>query len=134
MKKLFAFLLAFLLLLSGCASKKGTNVKPDQIISAYEDAGYTVVCDYYDEKPEHGQIGYIRADHPDVDYIYFYIFETEDDAEAYKKEIYHPGVTGFFSIIFGDPSLVRCEVYGTVVVEYDQPDIFEPFEALLKNI
>ena len=133
MKKVFALLLTALLLLSGCSSKHRTDVTPEEIIAAYEAAGYNVSANTYDEKLEHGQIGYIQADHPDGDYIYFAIFETEEDAKANKEEFYHPGMMALFSMIFGDPSWQRWEVYGNIVVQYDEPDFMEPFEELLKS-
>lgn len=133
MKKFFVFLLVLLLLLSGCSTKYRTDVTPAEIVEAYEAAGYTVSAKTYDEKLEYGQIGYIQADHPDGDYIYFTIFETEEDAKAYKEEFYHPGMMGLFSAIFGDPSWQRCEVYGCIVVQYDNSDFYEPFEELLKS-
>ena len=133
MKRLCALLLAAMLLLSGCSSNYHTDVTPEEIVTAYRDVGYSVSMRYYEDKPEHGQIGYIQADHPEGGYIYFSIFETEEDAKAYKKEVYHPGMIGLFSMIFGDPSWQRWEVYGTVVVQYDNPDFYEPFEDLLKE-
>ena len=133
MKKTWALLLALMFLLSGCSSNYRTDVTPEEIIAAYEAAGYNVSSKTYDEKLEYGQTGYIQADHPDGDYIYFSIFETEEDAKAYKKEFYHPGMMGLFSAIFGDPSWQRWEVYGNIVVQYDEPDFLTPFKELLKS-
>ena len=133
MKRFIVLLFALLLFLSGCSSKVRTDVTPDEIVAAYKAAGYTVWSEMYDEKLDYGEIGYIQANHPDGDYIYFSIFESEEDAEAYKEEFYHPGMLGLFSVIFGDPSWLRSEVYGCVVVEYDNPALYEPFEALLKS-
>ena len=87
----------------------------------------------YDETLDEGEIGYIQANHPDGDYIYFTIFETEKEAQAYKEEYYHPLAMGLFSAIYGEPSLVRWEVHGNIVAEYDQPEFYEVFENLLKS-
>ena len=133
MKRFSALLFTLLLLLSGCSSKVRTDVTPDEIVAVYEAAGYTVWSEMYDEKLDYGEIGYIQANHPDGDYIYFSIFESEEDAESYKKEFYHPGMLGLFSVIFGDPSWMRSEVYGCIVVEYDNPVLYEPLEELLKS-
>lgn len=133
MKKFVTLLLAVLLLLSGCSSKYRTDVTREEIVAAYEDAGYSVWTESYYEKQEHGEIAYVQANHPDGDYIYFTFFETEEDAKAYKEEFYHPGMMGLFSAIFGDPSWPRWEVCGCVVAEYDNPDFFEPFEDLAKS-
>ncbi len=132
MKRFAALLLSVIVLLSGCAQTR-TDVTREEIVAAYEDAGYFVTSKIYDEKLDYGQIGYIQAEHPDGDYIYFSIFESEADAKAYKKEFYHPAVMGLFSAIFGDPSWQRWEVHGCFVAEYDEPDFIEPFEKLLKS-
>lgn len=126
-----ALLLSVIVLLIGCAQTQ-TDVTREEIVAAYEDAGYFVTSKIYDKKLDHGQIGYIHAEHPDGDYI-FSIFEFEADAKAYKKEFYHPAMMGLFSVIFGDPSWQRWEVYGCFVAEYDEPDFLDPFEELLKS-
>ena len=133
MKKIAALLMVVLLLLCSCSSKYHTDITPEEIVAVYEVAGFNVSSHTYDEVLEYGQTGYVRADHPDGGYIYFTVFETDEDAKAYKKDFYHPGMMGLFSVIFGDPSWQRWEVYGCVVAEYDNPDFFEPFEELLKN-
>jgi len=76
-------------------------------------------------------VAYVRADHPNGNYIYFSFFENEADAKANEKEMDHPVMTYIMSFLFGDPSLQRLDAYGCVVVSYDDPDLFEPFEALL---
>lgn len=133
MKRFSAILFVFFLLLSGCSSKYRTDVTPEEIVAAYEKAGYSVYFEYYDEKLEEGEIGAIQANHPDGDYIYFSIFETEEEAKAAKETYYHPVAMHLFSVIFGDPSWQRWDVYGTIVAQYVEPDFMEPFEELLKG-
>ena len=135
MKRLFAVFLTCILVfsLSACASKTKSEISAEEIVAAYEAAGYDVSCRIYDEKLEHGFIAYIKASHPDGDYIYFSIFENEADAKSFKDEFYHPGMMGLLSVIFGDPSWHRCDVHGCIVVEYDDPDFLRPFEKLLKG-
>ena len=134
MKRLLAVLLTFTLLLSlaACESQYRTDVSREEIIAAYEADGYCVSSHIYDEKLEHGIIGYIRADHPDGEYIYFSLFENEADAQAYKDEFYHPVAMGLFSTIFGNPSWHRLEVYGCIIAEYDDPEFINPFKELSK--
>ena len=133
MKNTFVLLLTMMFLLSGCSARHRTDISREEIVSAYEAAGYSVWIEAYEEKLEHGEIGYIQANHPDGDYIYFTIFESEEAAKAYKEEFYHPGAMGLFSVIYGDPSWPRWEVYGNIVIQYDEPNFFEPFAELLKN-
>ena len=132
MKRLAASLMLAVLLLTACASQLRTDVTQEEIVAAYEAAGYNVWSRTYEEKLEYGKIGYVQANHPNGDYIYFAIFESEEAARAYKKEFPHPILTGVFSSIFGVPSWQRCKVHGTVVVEYDEPDYYKPFVALLQ--
>lgn len=132
MKRLMLILLPALLLLCGCASSR-TDITREEIVAAYENAGYCVTSRVYDEKMDYGAVAYIQANHPDGDYIYFSIFETPEEAKAYKKEFYHPAMMSLFSVIFGDPCWPRWEVHGCIVVEYDDPDFLEPFNDLLKE-
>ena len=132
MKRLSIILIALVLLLAGCAPQYRTEITREEIVAAYEDAGYSVSAQVYDEKLDHGEIAYIQADHPNGGYIYFSIFETEKEAQAYKAEYYHPVVMSLFSVIYGQPSWPRWGVYGCIVVEYDQPEYFGVFEDLLK--
>ena len=133
MKRFLSFVLIAVLLLCLCGcSVVRTDITMDEIVSAYEAAGYQVSSGYYDEKTEWGVIGYIRADHPNGDYIYFSIFDNEENARGYKDKLYHPGVMGMFSFIFGDAKWMRWEVYGKIVVEYTNSETYKPFEMLLK--
>ena len=132
MKRVMIAILVLTLLFSGCAAQTPRDVTPEEIVKAYQDAGYVVWSDMYDETLDEGEIGYIQANHPDGDYIYFTIFATEKEAQAYKEEYYHPLAMGLFSAIYGEPSLVRWEVHGNIVAEYDQPEFYEVFENLLK--
>ena len=104
---------------------------PEQIVSAYEAEGYACYYRMYEEKQDSGQIGFVQADHPDGNYAYFFIFESNEAAAAYKRESYHPVTTLFFSSIFGDPSWYRWEVYGSIVAQYDDPDLAEPLYSLV---
>ena len=133
MKPLSIILIALVLLLAGCAPQYRTDITREEIVAAYEAAGYSVTSRVYDEKLDHGEIAYIQADHPNGDYIYFSIFETEKEAQAYKAEYYHPVVMSLFSVIYGQPSWPRWEVYGCIVVEYDQPEFFGVFEELVNT-
>ena len=133
MKRVLIVVLSLALLFGGCAPQDRTDVTREEIVATYRAAGYSVWTDTYDEKLEYGEIAYVQANHPNGDYIYFAFFETEEEAQAYKDEFYHPIAMGLFSIIYGDPSWQRWKVYGCIVVEYDEPSFFEPFEELIKG-
>ncbi len=133
MKRFVAVVLIVVLLLCGCTTPDYRDITLEKIVAAYEAAGYSVWSEVYDEKLETGEIASIQANHPDGNYIYFSIFETEEEAKANKEEYYHPVMMWLFSVIYGKPSWIRLKVYGCVVVQYDDPDLFEPFRELLKS-
>jgi hypothetical protein len=130
-RKWIAVLLLIILLLNGCAAT-GTDISREEIIAAYEQAGYSVVSRDYDQPGEYGEIGFVKAGNPDGDYIYFSAFETPEQAKAYKKEHYHPMALGFFGSIFsGEIHLPKWKAYGCYVIEYENPAFLKPFEKLL---
>ena len=135
MKRIIVIALVCIMIFSlcSCSSQYRTDITMDEIIDAYNTAGYTVYSEVYDEKLEHGSIASIQANHPNGDYIYFSFFETEEEAKAYEESFDHPIMKGLFSVIFGDPMWVRMETYGCIVAEYWNEDLFEPFEKLLKG-
>ena len=133
MKRVTVILLSFFMVISffGCARNHRTDITIEEIVAIYEAAGYIVYSGFYDEKLDYGEIAYVQANHPNGDYIYFSIFETDADAKAYKEEFYHPAMMGLFSVIFGDPSWSKWEVCGCIVAQYDDENLFAPFEDLL---
>ena len=132
-RKWIAVFLLIILLFNGCAAT-GKDVTREEIIAAYEKAGYEVWSRVYDEPMEYGLMGYIKAQHPDGDYIYFSIFETEEQAKAYKQEYYHPAMIGLFHSIFaGEIYVPRWEVYGCFVVQFENPAFYEVFQNLRKG-
>ena len=131
-RKWIAVFLLIILLFNGCAATD-KDVTREEIIAAYEEAGYEVWSRDYEEPGEYGIIGYVRADHPSGDYIYFSVFATPEQAEDYKRELYHPTAMGLFLSIFaGEVYVPKWEVYGCFVVQYENPVFFAVFQNLLK--
>ena len=132
-RKMIATVLLSVLLLIGCSAPK-VDITRQQIIAAYQDAGYSVFSRDYEEALEGFEVGYIQANHPDGDYIYFSIFETPEQAETYKQEYYHPGALGLFLSMFsGELCVPKWRVYGCYVIQYENPDFYEPFEKLVNG-
>ena len=132
--KLLCLVLVASMLLCSCAGDSATaTVTKDEIIQAYEEAGYLVSTGMYDSDLDDGAIGYIKAEHPNGDYIYFTIYETVEAAQNYKDAYYHPVMLGFFSVIFGEPGWLRCHVHGDMVIEYIKANVYDIFENLLKT-
>ena len=131
MKRMISVALVLLLLcLCGCSDYR-TDITREEIISAYEDAGYTVYSGEYDEVTENGVTGYVRADHPNGEYIYFSFFRSEAEAREYNNQIDRPFANLLISSVFGEPTLIYAKYYGCVVVTYDNANHFDPFKGLL---
>lgn len=134
MKRVLAAFFLIVLLLTGCTPRYRTDITREEVVAAYEAAGYSVWSRVYDEKLDYGEIAYVQANHPNGDYIYFSIFESEDAAKAYKNEFYHPVMMSLFLGIFsGELYVPRWKVYGCIVVQYEEPEFFKVFESLLNK-
>lgn len=133
MKRFILLFMIVALLLSGCGFS-GTDIPREEIVAAYEAAGYSVWTDTYDEQLEQGQIASVQANHPDGGYIYFSFFESNEQAKACKKQYYHPLAMSFFAVIYGELYWPRWEVYGPVLVEYNlfDSEFLDPFHELVK--
>ena len=73
-------LLSLALSLSACGNSEPKELTCEEIIAAYEDAGYYVVHGEYQDDADGLPLCYIRVDlsqEPDSDYIYFTTHRTE---------------------------------------------------------
>lgn len=133
MKKLVAMILMATMVLSmfaGC--QKGERpVSCDEVIAAYEAAGYDVYHRDYPER-EYGYVCMVRIEEEDRDSIEFHFYETEEEAEAEAEERQWNGVLWLFSAIYGDPTWLETECYRNIEIEYDDDDLYEPFKELTK--
>ena len=134
MKRFVILLLSFaVVMLVGCACTYN-DPSFDEIVTAYQEAGYSVWSDVYEKPHEFGITGYIQANHPNGDYIYFTFFETTQMAESYKNEYYHPVMMGLFLSIYAqDIYIPKWQVHGNIVAQYENPAFYEVFENLLKE-
>lgn len=132
MKRIIALLLVLLCLLPGCCLQRTSDVTREDIVAAYRAAGYGVYTEAYEEPYEFGEVAYIQANHPDGDYIYIAFFETPEEARTYMQEQYHPvAMTLFLSIYAGRLFIPIWRVHGNMVVQYENPDFYEPLRDLI---
>jgi hypothetical protein len=121
MKRLLAGFFVLLFVFTGCTSEHRTDITREEIIAAYESAGYGVqsfVCD--EEVDVEGLTDYIVASHPSGEDIYFDFFETEAAASEYVKDMAHRKLPE-----------EQIRAYGVLVVSYFNSVHFAPFEELL---
>ena len=133
MKKSSSILLLLLMILSlfsGCGKQK-EPVSCEQVIAAYEEAGYEVYHWDYPER-EYGYACSVRIEQEDGDSIEFHFHETSEEAEAELEERKWNVVLWLFSAIYGDATWLKTEVYCNIEIEYDDKALYKPFQNLTK--
>lgn len=133
MKKII-FLIFIIAILFGLASCKNNvyekQITCEDIIKVYEEAGFDI---FHKETTTQGYNWncYVKCTAPNSDeYIFFYIFETNDEALAYAKERDGNILLYLFSCIYGDSSWLRATTYNNITIEYDHKYLYKPFETL----
>ncbi len=116
---------AMLLTFSACSKKNDRMYTCDEIIKAYEDAGYTV---WHDENAcgVDGKCNF-GVGHGKGNEFYFNVFDSAEAAEAYADENEWHVLKWLFSVIYGDPTWVTVNSYGNIVIEYEKKAEIKPF-------
>ena len=131
MKRVLVSVCAALLILTmaaGCNSNDSHNViSCADVISAYEEAGYEV---WHNEYIEGDFLCLVNAENADGDTIYFTFFESADEAEQYVEETQWNVLLWLYSLVNGDPIWVHTEAYDTIAIQYENADLYTPFQEL----
>ncbi len=132
MKKVIALIYCFLVIfiLTSCASKNNKEIICEDLILAYETAGYSV---YHDENPfeEKCNCTVIATDTETQEYIIFNFFNSDDDAKEYKKGRKYNIIIYFFAVIFGETRWMKVDTYKNIEFEYLDKSLYQPFKNLL---
>ncbi len=138
MKKLTAFLVlvCFIFSFTACGKSELKEISCEEIIAAYEDAGYNTFHNhddpvYYDLN----QYCYIKVtdpDDPENNYLYITRYFTEEDAEVAGEELeFHPVLWAFFGI-FGERRWLHTGHYGDLTYETFDLKMIKPLKKLMK--
>lgn len=131
MKRVLVSVCAALLILTmaaGCNSNDSHNViSCADVISAYEEAGYEV---WHNEYTEGDFLCLVNAENADGDSIYFTFFASADEAEQYAEETQWNVLLWLYSLVNGDPIWVHTEAYDTIAIQYENADLYTPFQEL----
>lgn len=136
MKKclLLIFTLLLLFTLISCDNDNTIAEKEitcDDIIEVYKEAGYEIFHKETTDQ-DYDWNCYVKCTAPDSDdYIFFYIFDTNEEAVNYADEREWNILLYFFSELFGDSSWLKTKSYNNIAIEYDQKELYKPFESLL---
>ena len=127
-------LIMFLSCLTGCQANEVTQLTCDQIIAAYEKAGYEIF--HKDTAAEeYAWACYVKAeDKESGEYIFFHFFDSEDAAKAYADTQQWNVVLWLYSLISSQPTWITVKTYGNIEYEYSNSALIGPFQELLGEI
>ena len=136
MKKFILLIIAIFLIitLSSCDNDNIVSEKEitcEDIIKVYEKAGYEIFHKETTDQ-DYDWNCYVKCTAPDSDdYIFFYIFDTNEEACNYADGRDWNILLYFFSELFGDSSWLKTKSYNNIAIEYDQNELYVPFESLI---
>lgn len=139
MKKLLALCLTATLCLCCLVSCNNTaepkEITCEDIIRAYEDAGYYVTHGAHKDESEGSQLCYIKAnltEDSDSDFIYFITCFTEQQAEEAREIDEYNLFVWFYATISGESRWLKTGTYGKIEYSYYNSDLIKPFNELIK--
>ena len=139
MKKIIAVFLitAIVLPLTACARSKPKEISCEEIIAAYEKAGYTVLYHGHENDESYNDLGQycafeIRDPDNEDNYMYVHRYFNEEDAKAASKESRWNVVLWLFSGIFGEWRWLQTGCYGDLTYETFDPKIVLPLQNLTR--
>ncbi len=138
MKKILALLLISsisIISLYSCQNDEVVAPTCDEVIAAYEAAGYKVSHvdqnEYKDESTDENCYIKVWLD-DEYTCMYFYFYDSAEVAEAMDEQREFHILLYLFTIIYGDPTWVWSETYGNIQYEYEDPRMTKPFKELIK--
>ena len=138
MKKIISMLLLLSLCLSftACVKSEPKEISCEEIIAAYEGAGYDVLHNhddptYYDLK-QYCNIKITDTVDPENNYLYVTRYYTEDDAKSAEKTLEsHPVLWLFFGMM-GEWRWLHTGCYGDFVYSTFNKKMINPLKELMK--
>lgn len=139
MKKIISIilLLSFALSFTACDNSEPKEISCEDIIKAYEDAGYSVAFHNHDDPVyydlnEYCNIEILDPDDPENNYLYITRYFTEEDAKAACKEQQFNPVLWLFFGVFGEWRWLRVRCYGDITYETFDYKMMKPLNDLTK--
>lgn len=143
MKRLLALCLTPLLLISislsfyACVKTESKEITCEEIITAYEEAGYSVLYHGHENDTMYNEDGIycsfeIRDPYNEDNYMYVHRYFSEEDAKTASKERRFNPILWFFFGIFGEWRWLHVRCYGDIEYETFDYKIMKPLENLTK--
>ena len=138
MKKIISIILLLSLCFSFTAcgnSAEPKEISCEDIIKAYEDAGYFVTHGEHKDEAESSQLCYIKAsltEDSDSDYIYFITCFTDEQAEEAAKTDKYNLAVWLYATVSGESRWLKTGTYGKIEYSYYNSKLIKPFNELIK--
>ena len=118
---------------AGCTMGAEKEITAEEIVAAYENAGFTVREGWRGDKLtyEYYGIEVTLGEGEDQEFIYFHVYDTKEEAEAETEESKWNVVLWIFCLPFGEYRWLKSKTYSNVHYEYFDRDMVEPFKALI---
>ncbi len=126
---------AFMLSLFACSRSEIKDISCDDIIKAYEDAGYYVSHGEHKDESESSELCYIKAnisEDADSDYIYFITCFTEEQAKEIAKRDKYNWAIWLYATVVGESRRLKSGTYGKIEYSYYNSELIKPFQDLIK--
>jgi hypothetical protein len=137
MKKIIStlLLLSFCFSFAACGKSEPKEISCEEIIEAYEDAGYYVAHGEHKDEADSTQQCYIKAslsENTDSDYIYFTTCFTEEQAEKARKIDKYNLFIWLYATVSGESRWLKTGTYGKIEYSYYNSELIKPFDELTK--
>ena len=140
MKKIISIILLLSLCFSftACGKSEVKEISCEEIIAAYEDAGYSVLYHGHENDESYNDLGMyccFEIRDPDNENNYMYVnryFNEEDAKEASEKERFHPILWLFFGI-FGEWRWLHTGCYGDLTYSTFDVKMIRPLRNLIRS-
>ncbi len=120
------FVVVFALFAFSCGEKAPLTC--DGVLAAYRGLEGKYEVFHGEDTYEEDCVCYVRITSPQSDGdVFFYFFADEEAATAYKKSIRYDFAASIFSLFLWDPTWIRSEQYGNLVIRYTDDDLLDPF-------
>ena len=137
MKKIFVFLLVlFVFLFSACTKPEFKELTCEEIIKAYEDAGY--IIEYHLHKEDMTDSDVVcsicikDSKNSEDNLLYIDRYKDEETTTSYAKDMKYNVVMWFVSSIYGESRWLKSEQYGVIHYHTYDGRMTKPLEELMK--
>ena len=134
---LFLFLVSLTLFLVACSNSASKEISCEEIIAAYNKAGYSVLYHGHENDEGYHDLGMyccfkIRDPNNEDNYMYVNRYFNEEDAKsASEKEKYNPILWLFFGI-FGEWRWLHTGCYGDLTYSTFNYKMIKPLQELMR--